>query len=262
MNDYASGSKTLPNMSIADTPTNVLCRVNQEFRQAVVPTLSCTSDSAEKERARMNAEFKDREQNIKAEWGYVAKTMVSTAHAHMQEHIHHAQRDLTAHMEECLDQRTAEINQQAAVDAGAEVSAVRGEAIQHVQKQEAHVAQEARKQVSAHMIHVEQTAEKIIEVKTVAVVQDAKVFCANIQSQANVAVSQAQEAAHAATSSKEAAVQDGINTTMQTADEIYAVRRETLILETQNAKQRRASSEISMNTHVRSNHKGSRLNHS
>ena len=59
--------------------------------------------------------------------------------------------------------------------------------------------------------------------------------CTTIQSQASVAVSQAQEAAHAATSSKEAAVQEGISKTMQTVDEIYAVRKEALILETQKA---------------------------
>ena len=181
----------------------------------------------------MEEEFEARAQSIKVDWGHVAKTMVSNARAHMQEHIHHVQKDLTAHMEECLDHRTAQINQQAALDAAANVSVVQQQAAQHVQQQEAHVVQEAQKQVSAHMIHVEQTAEKIIEVKTVAVVQDAKVFCANVQSQANVAVSQAQDAAHAGTSSKEAAVQEGINKTMQTADELYEIRKGELILETQ-----------------------------
>ena len=72
----------------------------------------------------------------------------------MQEHIHHAQRDLTAHMEECLDQRTAQINQQAALEAAGYVSVVQQQAAQQVQQQEAHVVQAARQQVSAHMIHV------------------------------------------------------------------------------------------------------------
>ena len=84
-----------------------------------------------------------RELEIKVEWGYFAKTMVHDAHAHMQEHIHHVQRDLSAHMEECLEYRTAEISQQKALGAGAEVSAVRVDMVHHVQQQEAHVLQEA-----------------------------------------------------------------------------------------------------------------------
>ena len=64
-------------------------------------------------------------------------------------------------------------------------------------------------------------------------VQEAQVHCANIQSQASTAVSQAHEAAHAATSSKDAAVQDGINKTMQTAEELYEINKGAFILETQ-----------------------------
>ena len=93
--------------------------------------------------------------------------------------------------------------------------------------------QAAQAKVSAHMIHVEQTAQKIIVDKTAAVVQEAQVHCANVQSQASAAVSQAQEAAHAAASFKEAAVQEGINKTMQTADETYEITKAAIILEAQ-----------------------------
>ena len=89
--------------------------------------------------------------------------MVHTAQVHMQEHIHHVQRDLSAHIEECLEYRTAEISQQKAMEAGADVSAMRVEMVRHVQQNKEHVVQEAQKQVSAHMIHVEQTAGKYLK---------------------------------------------------------------------------------------------------
>ena len=182
-------------MSINDIPTNVPCRDIEGFRQAVVPSISLTPDSAEKERSRLEAEIQKREKGIKAEWGFLAKTMVQTA-------TDHVQRDLSAHMEECLEYRTAEICQQKAIEAVADVSAMRVEMVHHVRQNKEHVVQEAQKQVSAHMIHAEQTAGKVLEEKAAAVVQEAQVHCANIQSQANVAGSQAQEAAHAASSSK------------------------------------------------------------
>ena len=118
--------------------------------------------------------MQNREGEIKAEWGHVAKTMVVKAHGMMQEHIHHVQRDLTAHMEDCLDHRTAEISQQKTLEAAAKVSAIHQDAVQHVQQQGAQVMQEAHAKVSAHMTHAERTVEKIIVAKTVAVVQEAQ----------------------------------------------------------------------------------------
>ena len=173
--------------------------------------------------------------------------MVQTATEHMHEHIHHVQRDLSAHMEECLEYRTAEISRQKAMEAGADVSAMRVEMVQHVRQNKAHVVQEAQKEVSAHKIYVEQTAGKIIEENKAAVVHEAQVLCANIQTHASAAVSQAQEAAHAATSSKDAAVQEGISKTMQAADELYyEIKKGELILENQRLAHERCEAEKKM----------------
>ena len=161
--------------------------------------------------------------------------MVVKAHGMMQEHIHHVQRDLSAHMEDCLDVRTAEISQQKALEAAGQVSAVQQEAIVYVHQQGAQVIQAAEAKVSAHMVHVEQTAQKIIMDKTIAVVQEAQVHCAKVQSDASAAISQAQQVAHAATSSKDLAVQEGVSKTMQTADKIYEIMKAAIILETHRA---------------------------
>ena len=202
-----SGSNSLPNMSIEDAggygPMFPLAR---ELKVAVKSTISCTPDSAEKERHRMREDFASREQEIRADWGHVAKTMVVKAHGMMQEHIIHVQRGLTQSMENCLDVRTAEISQQAALETAGHVSAVQKEAVAYVQQQGANVVQTA----AAHIAHVEQVATEIIEDETTAVVQEAHIHCANIQSVASAAVSKAQEAAHAAASSKELAVQESI----------------------------------------------------
>ena len=142
-----------------------------------MPSISLTPDSAEKERSRLEAEFKEREKDIAAQWGQVAKTVVQNATDHMQKHIHHVKKDLTEHMEECLEYRTAEISQQMALEAGADASAMRVEMIHHIRQNKEHVVQEAQKQASAHMIHVEQTAGQIIQQQAAGVLQEAKVHC-------------------------------------------------------------------------------------
>ena len=126
---------------------------------------------------------KEREKEIAAQWGQVAKTVVQNAIDHMQEHIHHVKKDLTEHMEECLEYRTAEISQQMALEAGADASAMIMEMIHHIRQNKEHAVQEAQKQASAPMIHVEQTAGQIIQQQAAGVVQEAKVHCANIQEQ-------------------------------------------------------------------------------
>ena len=60
----------------------------------------------------------------------------------------------------------------------------------------------------------------MIEHQTAKVVREAQVHCAKVEGKASAAVCQAQQAAHAAASSKDVAVQEGIVKTMQTADEL------------------------------------------
>ena len=99
-----------------------------------MPSISVTPDSAERERSRLEAECKEREKEIATQWGQVAKTVVQNATDHMQEHIHHVKRDLTVHVEECLEYRAAEISQQIALEAGADASAMRVEMIHHIRQ--------------------------------------------------------------------------------------------------------------------------------
>lgn len=230
-----SGSKTLPNIALDDVPSTPIrprkTRHKEVLQLAVPSSINLIPEREEKERNRLEQEFKLRGRQIAADWGQVAKEVVQQHTEHMHEHINHVKNKSSERYDELLNQRTAEILQRAALAAGADVSALKDEIIHHIEQNKAIAEQKAQQQASAYVANVENTATKIIEHQTAKVVHEAQVHCAKVEEKASAAVCQAQQAVHAAASSKDAAVQEGIVKTIQTADELFAIKKHEILLE-------------------------------
>ena len=156
-------------MALGDVPSTPIRpgkRWHSEgFKVVVQSSINLIPDCEDKKRNRLGEAFKQREREIAADSGQVAKEVLQQHTEHMHERINHVKKQLSEHYDEVLDQRTAEISQRAALAAGADVSALKVDMVHHIQQNQAIAEQKAQQQASAYAANVENTATKILNIR-------------------------------------------------------------------------------------------------